>query len=93
MYGVTGGYSQQALQGEAMGRNRVSRYTAQQSATAPVTVMAPPGFVVCPAPIIPLAAALSWTWQQEVFRRAYEAARAKQMVTLPFYHRLFSNWN
>ena len=76
-----------------MDRNRVSRYPWQRAAAEPAAVFAPPGFVACPGPTIPPTAAPLWMWQQEIFRRAYEAARAKQMATLPFHHRLFSNWN
>jgi hypothetical protein len=46
----------------------------------------PPGFAICPLPLATTA------WQQEIYRLAYEQARAATAV--PRYHRmLFSVWN
>jgi hypothetical protein len=74
--------------------NRISRHQWQESAPQPVAVMAPQGFVVCPTTILSGAAATGWTWHQEIFRIAYEVARASRAAaSADYHHRLFSNWN
>lgn len=52
---------------------------------ASVSVSVPTGFVVCS----PFAAVQSW--QQQLYRLAYEEARARLQV--PRHHRLLSAWN
>ena len=77
-----------------MPNNRISGHQWQESATQPVAVMAPQGFVVCPN--IPALGGLAfgWAWHQEIFRIAYEVARANRAAASADYHRrLFSNWN
>jgi hypothetical protein len=76
-----------------MAINRISRFSWSEAAVEVVAAAAQPGFVVCPSAIIPVAPSPQGTWQQEVFRRAYEAARAMQTAAIPYHHRLFSNWN
>jgi len=80
-----------------MQTNRISRFQWQKPTESSVAVQtAPETFVVCPACMVP--ATTGWTWQQEVFRIAYEAAQAnhaarEHAATTTSHHRLFSNWN
>lgn len=80
-----------------MQTNRIARFQWQDSTEPSVAVAAPEAFVVCPGCMAP-AAMVGWTWQQEVFRIAYETARTKhaamtRVAAASDYHRLFSNWN
>lgn len=78
-----------------MQSNRISRYQWQESTAPSVAVAAPESFIVCPGCMT--SATSGWSWQQEVFRIAYEVARAKQAALARAaafdQHRLFSNWN
>ena len=47
----------------------------------------PPGFAVCPPHL-----ATAHTWQQEIYRRAYEQAKATAEIPR-HYRRMFSTWN
>lgn len=79
--------------------NRFSGHQWHESETRPVAAGTPQGFVVCPGLMVPGGAAHGWTWQQEVFRMAYEIARAREIARASlaaasdYPHRLFSNWN
>ena len=58
-------------------------------ASQPVSKLAavPQGFVICPAALVAVHG-----WQQEIYRLAYE--RAKAAAAIPRHHRvLFSVWN
>jgi hypothetical protein len=69
-------WSQQALQGPTL---------AIQPAVKAATV--PEGFVVCPTALMSVQG-----WQQQIYRLAYE--RAKAAAAIPRHHRvLFSVWN
>jgi len=49
--------------------------------------MIPPGFTICPPQL-----SAGNTWQQEIYRLAYEQAKAA--AAIPRHHRLlFSVWN
>jgi hypothetical protein len=80
-----------------MHTNRITRFQWQESPDPSVAIVAPEAFVVCPGSMVPAMAMAGWTWQQEVFRIAYEVARAKHAAmtraAASDYHRLFSNWN
>ena len=79
-----------------MADNRISQYFPTRRATAmsenapfkkPHGPVVPQGFVVCPPQVV-----LANAWQQEIYRLAYE--RAKAAVQVPRHHRLlFSVWN
>lgn len=73
-----------------MAANRISHLAKPVQKTShpqPPLANVPPGFVVCPPHV-----ALANSWQQEVYRLAYERAQAQ--VQLPRFHRLlFSVWN
>lgn len=81
-----------------MHTNRISRFQWQDSTDQSVAVATPEAFAVCPSCMVPAMAMAGWTWQQEVFRIAYEVARANhaamtRAAATSDYHRLFSNWN
>jgi hypothetical protein len=86
---------------KTMSVNRFARQQWQKSASPSVAVAAPEGFVVCPSCMVSGFAAQAWAWHQEIFRIAYEFARASRAAaefasraTTPDYQqRLFSNWN
>jgi hypothetical protein len=40
-----------------------------------------------------MGAVSGWTWHQEIFRIAYEIARANNVSASNYLHRFFSNWN
>lgn len=73
-----------------MATNRLQSTSSGNLRTAPVQPSAPvvpPGFTVCP----PQLTAGS-TWQQEIYRLAYEQAKAA--AAIPRHHRmLFAVWN
>jgi hypothetical protein len=73
-----------------MTANRIRRYESSFRKPVPAvsaTVSIPPGFVLCP----PQFAAVGG-WQAEIYRLAYE--RAKAATQIPRHHRLlFSVWN
>jgi hypothetical protein len=53
----------------------------------PAGQMIPPGFTLCPPQFMVVQ-----SWQQEIYRRAYE--QAKRTVEVPRFHRmLFCVWN
>jgi hypothetical protein len=76
-----------------MSVNRIFRHRRQESASPSVAVAAPQSFVVCSGFQAVGPASPGWTWQQEVFRIAYEAARANRAAASDYRNRLFSNWN
>jgi hypothetical protein len=55
--------------------------------------MAPQGFVVWPGFQPSGGAFPAWTWQQEIFRIAFEIAQASRAAAYDDRYRLFSNWN
>jgi hypothetical protein len=73
-----------------MAINRLQSIPSADLRTAPGQPSAPaipPGFTVCP----PQLAAAN-TWQQEIYRLAYEQAKAA--AAIPRHHRmLFAVWN
>jgi hypothetical protein len=73
-----------------MPANRISRYRSPASGASSPSGSAAPipsGFVVCPPQV-----AMAQPWQQEIYRLAYERARAA--VEVPQHYRLlFSCWN
>jgi hypothetical protein len=73
-----------------MQANRIRQWQQRRPGTTgskPSAPAIPPGFTLCP----PQLAAVQ-SWQQEIYRRAYEQAKAAAEV--PRYHRmLFSVWN
>lgn len=76
-----------------MAANRINRIAKHMFAPIPprqpqtVMSMIPPGFAICPPQI-----ATAQSWQQEIYRQAYEQAVAA--VQVPRHHRLlFSVWN
>jgi hypothetical protein len=76
---------------EPMYANRIRQYPlmARRPAKASPTAVAsiPPGFAVCPPSLLTPNA-----WQQQIYRLAYEKARAT--VEVPrHYRRMFSVWN
>lgn len=74
--------------------NRFARQQWQESAASPsVAVATPEGFVVCPSCMVSMIATQAWTLQQEIFRIAYELAKASRAATPDYQQRLFSNWN
>jgi hypothetical protein len=76
-----------------MAFNRISRIGRwQESSSQSVAVMAPQGFVVCSG-VSFSGGSSGWSWQQELFRLAYELARANRAMRLEYHHRFFSNWN
>jgi hypothetical protein len=84
-----------------MSVNRFAQQQWQESASQSVAVAAPEGFMVCPSCMVSGIAAQVVAWQQEIFRIAFELARASRAAaelanraTTPAYQqRLFSNWN
>ena len=82
-----------------MQTNRISRHFWEESASSSVAVAAPEAFVVCQGCSSNMGVAMGWGWQQEVFRLAYELARANRAAQMQaaaaydYHHRLFSNWN
>jgi hypothetical protein len=80
-----------------MQTNRISPRFWEESAS--VAVAAPEGFVICQGCMGNMVAATGWTLQQEVFRMAYEVARANREAMTravayhDYHHRFFSNWN
>lgn len=76
-----------------MQTNRIARFQWQDPTESSVAVAAPEAFVACPACMM---AMMGWTWQQEVFRMAYESAQANRAARArhaDYINRLFSNWN
>jgi hypothetical protein len=80
--------------------NRISRLRWHESTSEPVAIMDPPNpapqsFVVSQCLFAGGGGVAGWTWQNEVFRIAYETARAdRASVSKSSYaDRLFSNWN
>jgi hypothetical protein len=76
-----------------MAANRINRIATRMTAPLPpqnpqqALAVVPPGFAVCP-PLV----AIAQPWQHEIYRRAYEQARAA--AEIPRHHRmLFSVWN
>jgi hypothetical protein len=71
--------------------NRISRLQWQTKSTQQTATSVPEGFVACPAcAAFGFAMGMAAAWQQEVFRIAYDNAKAR--FSSPFQH-LFSNWN
>jgi hypothetical protein len=73
-----------------MAANRISRHRSPSSGASSPSAAAAPipnGFVVCP-----LQLAAAQPWQQEIYRLAYERARAA-VETPRHYRLLFSCWN
>ena len=66
---------------------RFSTAAPKAAATAMKAASIPQGFVVCPPAMTPAVA-----WQQEIYRLAYERAKAAAEVPR-HYRRLFSVWN
>jgi hypothetical protein len=76
-----------------MAANRIRRHASPFSNAVPKSLMQsqtpaiPSGFVLYPTQLVSLTA-----WQQEIYRLAYERARAETQV--PRHHRLlFAVWN
>jgi hypothetical protein len=74
-----------------MGANRITAHATGAPRAPKASHVAPPsiphGFVVCPPHLMTAAA-----WQQEIYRLAYERARAQ--MAIPRHHRmLFCVWN
>lgn len=75
-----------------MGINRIFRAPAKaRPSTKPATLQAPQGFVAVPTPQATGGMANLTPWQQEIYRLAYE--RAKAAATPLHYRRFFSVWN
>ena len=80
-----------------MAANRIHRFQSvvqrfsvaapKAAVTAMKTASVPHGFVVCPLAMTPAAA-----WQQEIYRLAFERAKAAAEVPR-HYRRFFSVWN
>jgi hypothetical protein len=75
--------------------NRISRLRWRESTSEPAAVAAPQSFVVCPGLVAAGFASPGWTWQNELFRIAYENAQANRaaLSRSSYDDRLFSNWN
>jgi hypothetical protein len=80
--------------------NRISRLRWDESTSEPAAVVAPPiaapqNFVVSQCLFAGGGGIAGWTWQNEVFRIAYENARANQEAASRsiYANRLFSIWN
>lgn len=73
-----------------MALNRLQSIPSANLRTAPAppaAPMIPPGFTICPPQL-----SAGNTWQQEIYRLAYEQAKAA--AAIPRHHRLlFSVWN
>jgi len=73
-----------------MAANRIAKTASKHCAPkmpASIADVIPYGFTICPPQL-----ALAQPWQQEIYRLAYE--RAKAATQLPRHHRLlFSVWN
>jgi hypothetical protein len=86
--------SQPDYKGKDMPAHRFSRFEWQLSRPQTATTENQPSFVTCSNMLLAAAASQGWTWQQEVFRMAYELARANQAISSADYrNRLFLNWN
>jgi hypothetical protein len=70
--------------------NRIRQWQARKPSAAarqPSAPAIPTGFVVCPPQLM-----IAQSWQQEIYRQAYEAAKAASEVPR-HYRMLFSVWN
>jgi len=61
-----------------MSINRFARQQWQESTSSSVAVAAPEGFVACPSCMVSGGIAQVLAWQQEIFRIAYELAKASR---------------
>jgi hypothetical protein len=74
--------------------NRISRLSWQAQSAQQTPASTSESFVACPACAAfgyAMGMAASWVQQQELFRIAYDNAKAQ--FAAPSFYRLFSNWN